>query len=48
MDSTLFVLMILSRIVDRPEAAALRAVLDKIINTNNRHPCDQGRTPISD
>src|SRR5580704_1648781 len=30
-----------------PEAAALRAVLDKFINTNNWHPCDQGRTPIS-
>src|SRR5579864_5216531 len=29
-----------------PEAAALRAVLDKIANTNNRHPCDQGRNPI--
>jgi len=30
-----------------PEAAALRAVLDKIINTNNEHPSDQGRHPIS-
>jgi hypothetical protein len=29
-----------------PEAAALRAVLDKIINTNNWHPSDQGRHPI--
>ena len=34
MDSTLFVLAILSRI--GREAAALRAVLDKIANTNNR------------
>jgi hypothetical protein len=30
-----------------PKAAALRAVLDKFINTNNQHPCDQGRNPIS-
>jgi hypothetical protein len=30
-----------------PEAAALRAVLDNITNTNNQHPCDQGRQPIS-
>jgi hypothetical protein len=30
-----------------PEAAALRAVLDKIINTNNWQPSDQGRQPIS-
>jgi hypothetical protein len=29
-----------------PKAAALRAVLDKLINTNNQHPCDQGH-PIS-
>jgi hypothetical protein len=28
-----------------PKAAALRAVLDKVINTNNLHPSDQGRTP---
>jgi hypothetical protein len=26
-----------------PEAAALRAVLDKFINTNNWQPSDQGR-----
>src|SRR5580704_17613389 len=26
-----------------PEAAALRAVLDNIANTNNEHPSDQGR-----
>jgi hypothetical protein len=26
-----------------PEAAALRAVLDKIINANNWQPSDQGR-----
>jgi len=26
-----------------PEAAALRAVLDKIANANNQHPSDQGR-----
>jgi hypothetical protein len=26
-----------------PEAAALCAVLDNIANTNNQHPCDQGR-----
>jgi hypothetical protein len=26
-----------------PKAAALRAVLDKIINTNNWQPSDQGR-----
>jgi len=54
LDGTLFALMILSRIVDRPIsaftrvfdalwAAALRAVLDKIINANNQHPSDQGR-----
>jgi len=30
-----------------PEAAALRAVLDKIANVNNWHPCDQGRHTIS-
>jgi hypothetical protein len=30
-----------------PKAAALRAVLDKIINANNQHPSDQGRHPIS-
>jgi hypothetical protein len=30
-----------------PKAAALRAVLDKFINTNNQHPCDQGHHPIS-
>jgi hypothetical protein len=29
-----------------PKAAALRAVLDKIINTNNQHPSDQGRLLI--
>jgi hypothetical protein len=29
-----------------PKAAALRAVLDKIINTNNWQPSDQGRHPI--
>jgi hypothetical protein len=28
-----------------PKAAALRAVLDKIANANNQHPCDQGRHP---
>jgi hypothetical protein len=28
-----------------PEAAALRAVLDKIVNTNNWQPSDQGRQP---
>jgi hypothetical protein len=28
-----------------PEAAALRAVLDKFINTNNWQPSDQGRHP---
>jgi hypothetical protein len=28
-----------------PKAAALRAVLDKFINTNNRQPSDQGRHP---
>src|SRR5580700_8625707 len=32
-----------TRVFDALWAAALRAVLDKIINTNNRHPCDQGR-----
>ena len=31
-----------------PEAAALRAVLDKIINTNNWQPSDQGRHPNSE
>jgi hypothetical protein len=30
-----------------PKAAALRAVLDKIANTNNQHPSDQGRNPIT-
>jgi hypothetical protein len=30
-----------------PKAAALRAVLDKIINANNWQPSDQGRHPIS-
>jgi hypothetical protein len=56
LDSTLFVLMVLSRIIDRPIsaftrvfdalwAAALRAVLDKTINTNNQHPSDQVRHP---
>jgi hypothetical protein len=29
-----------------PEAAALRAVLDKITNTNNQHPSDQGRPSV--
>jgi hypothetical protein len=29
-----------------PKAAALRAVLDKFINTNNWQPSDQGRRPI--
>jgi hypothetical protein len=28
-----------------PKAAALRAVLDKTINTNNWQPSDQGRHP---
>jgi hypothetical protein len=28
-----------------PEAAALRAVLDKIADANNWQPSDQGRTP---
>ena len=23
------------------------SILDKFINTNNQHPCDQGRNPIS-
>jgi hypothetical protein len=31
-----------------PKAAALRAVLDKFINTNNLHPSDQGRHPINE
>jgi len=31
-----------------PKAAALRAVLDKIINTNNWQPSDQGRHPNSE
>jgi hypothetical protein len=30
-----------------PKAAALRAVLDKSINTNNWQPSDQGRLPIN-
>jgi hypothetical protein len=30
-----------------PKAAALRAVLDKFINTNNWQPSDQGRRPPS-
>jgi hypothetical protein len=58
LDGTLFALMILSRIEDRPLArlrASLtrygrqrfRAVLDKIINANNRHPSDQGRHALS-
>jgi len=29
-----------------PKAAALRAVLDKTVNTNNWQPSDQGRHPI--
>jgi hypothetical protein len=32
-----------TRVFDALWAAALRAVLDKIINANNWHPCDQGR-----
>ena len=43
----LFVLMILSRIEDRRRRRRYRAVLDRIINTNNEHPSDQGRNPIS-
>jgi len=35
-----------TRVFDALWAAALRAVLDKIANTNNWHPCDQGRHPI--
>jgi hypothetical protein len=30
-----------------PEAAARSAALDKIVNTNNRQPSDQGRHPLS-
>jgi len=37
----------LSRIEDRRRRRRFRAVLDKIINTNNEHPSDQGRTAIS-
>jgi len=40
LDSTLFVLIFLSRIEDRPLARlrANGAVLDKNIDTNNQHP----------
>jgi hypothetical protein len=49
LDSVLFVLMIDELVKDHrpPKAAALRAVLDKLINTNNWQPSDQGRHPIS-
>jgi len=47
LDGILFVLMILSRIEDRRRRRRFRAVLDRIINTNNEHPSDQGRHPIS-
>ena len=44
LDSALFVCLVKDR--RPPEAAALRAVLDKNTNTNNQHPSDQGRHPI--
>jgi hypothetical protein len=47
LDSTLFALMILSRIEDRRRRRRFRAVLDKIINANNRYPSDQGRHTLS-
>jgi len=47
LDGILFVLMTLSRIEDRRRRRRFRAVLDKIINTNNEHPSDQGRHLIS-
>jgi len=40
LDGILFVLMILSRIEDRRRRRRFRAVLDRIINTNNEHPSD--------
>jgi hypothetical protein len=46
MESILFALVILSRIEDRRRRRRFRAVLDKITNANNQHPCDQGRHPI--
>jgi hypothetical protein len=47
LDSTLFALMILSRIEDSWRRRRFRAVLDKIANANNQHPSDQGRNPLS-
>jgi hypothetical protein len=35
-----------TRVFDALWAAALRAVLDKTVNTNNWQPSDQGRHPI--
>jgi hypothetical protein len=46
MEGILFALAILSRIEDRRRRRRFRAVLDKIANANNQHPCDQGRHPI--
>jgi hypothetical protein len=39
-----------TRVFDALRRRRLRrsSILDKIANTNNQHPCDQGRTPISD